>query len=147
MIQVEDVLKLQKDLSIAINEIKSAVPIPPAFRENLNDILDEYSYLKSESDSALRLVAEQAKTIELLSAENQELTSVKETLTVKEEEIRQLTDKCEEFELKCKQTLDEMASVEEALMDDLARLNSEVLSVLYSSIKCCRTRFLASSLN
>jgi hypothetical protein len=57
----------------------------------------------------------------------------------------QLKNKCEEMESKCQQLSDELLSVEEALLDDMARLNSEVNYLISLPIYFFRTKF--SSLN
>lgn len=114
---------LHQELLQAIDMMKNEqLNNPKDILHLCQELWDEVSFLKLELKSIHEnlLTVEQARAI--VEKEKQE----QKTAFLETE--YQLKSKCEELESKCQQLSDELISVEEALLDDMARLNSEVKS-------------------
>lgn len=99
---------------------------PEKVMNALNELWDEISFLRVEASASSRALQEHLVRSGELEAQVHELTDQRAVLTEENGRLAKSRERVEELESKLKETFDEMASVEEALMDDMARLSAEV---------------------
>lgn len=110
-----------------MHEILSKVECPENVKSLCQELSEEISFLRLEKKSNADLISDQNNMISSLIDQIKESNIKIEILQNSLDKNGTYKEKCEELEAKCQQLLNDMSSVEEALMDDMARINSEVL--------------------
>lgn len=125
---IEALKTLHADIQKSIDQILASKAYPEEISNICAELWEEISFLKLECSANGKFISDQVDKIaekDVLIAQLQEENA---KLKTEAESAAKLKEKNEELEAKCQQVHNEMISVEEALMDDLARINGEVCS-------------------
>src|SRR5690606_3259339 len=88
---------LHGEIKNLISEASQHQINPLQLTGHLKEVMEEVSYMKIESESALKLIAEQTATISLLSEQIKEIDGLKAQYSAKDEEIHRQNDKIDEL--------------------------------------------------